>query len=115
MKVSLLIAGLRERDVHDRLLVPHPAGDGVHLLRRAHAQDPGGFQRVQVHRLQHVHHVRRLARFHPNLLQHGTERRAQDYIHVNHNQVPLVICKLQNLLNLGLCTLLAKKSWSKVA
>lgn len=38
----ILISGLNQRELHDRLLLPDPARHRLHVLRRAHAQDPRG-------------------------------------------------------------------------
>ena len=46
-----------------------PADPVVHRLRRHDTQDPGGLQRVKVHRIHNVHDVRHLAGFCAHLLQ----------------------------------------------
>ena len=58
--ISSCLAGFRLSDPVDLV---------VHRLRRHDTQDPGGLQRVKVHRIHNVHDVRHLAGFCAHLLQ----------------------------------------------
>jgi len=50
--------------------VQHASDPDVHPVCIQDAQDPGGLQRSQVHRLHHVLHVHRLAGLRAHLLRH---------------------------------------------
>jgi hypothetical protein len=63
------------------LQLPHRADRDLHGVRGSDAQNPRGVQRVQVHRLHHVHDVRHLAGVRTHLLQHSKQHRHPHHQH----------------------------------